>query len=487
MVGAMTTPLPSAAAIDAVTTGAQLAALLEAVDVERLDSDARLAAAAGWQRLAAWVEAGLASAVVAVVGDAPTVDAIAADGRIIDVVDVACHELGAVLRETPGQVMRRVSEARSLVVQLPMVHVALAEGCITSRQARVLREAAQRLELGVAGAAEVSAYLRQVEQLCAVLLPVAALSDDRTLARRARRLVTRLDATGSERRVTAARRHCTDVWLRAGDDGLAIVTAVVPAEVGVAAMQRITTMSTDAQAMDGTAPIGMLRAAAFATLMLADGPVASGAAEAVTPRIAVDVVISLGALLGHEDGTAEVRGGGPVPASVVRQLIAGDAGAQMRRLITDPVRGTLLDVGRRRYRVDERMREFLGLRDQRCRFPGCTKTASACDVDHATNFDGGNSTLANLGVLCRTHHLAKTHAGWRITSSDAEGGCTWRSPHGRQFTHVPEPMGGDGQGAVDGARDGVRGAQKVLRNPGGTRHHSRIERHLEASADFPPY
>ncbi len=101
----------------------------------------------------------------------------------------------------------------------------------------------------------------------------------------------------------------------------------------------------------------------------------------------------------------------------------------------------LLDYGRRTYQVSDRLREFLSARDATCRFPGCNRKAGRCQQDHAIAWDdGGETSPANLGALCVRHHQLKTHAGWSITNSHPDGGCTWTSPHGRKYTHEPKPV-----------------------------------------------
>jgi hypothetical protein len=110
----------------------------------------------------------------------------------------------------------------------------------------------------------------------------------------------------------------------------------------------------------------------------------------------------------------------------------------MRRLVVDPVSGTLLDVGRRSYEVPTRLRELIVLRDRTCRFPGCQRRAARCQIDHADAWeDGGATDAANLGALCVRHHQLKTHGGWRLVDSDPAGGCTWISPQGRRYRHPP--------------------------------------------------
>jgi hypothetical protein len=128
---------------------------------------------------------------------------------------------------------------------------------------------------------------------------------------------------------------------------------------------------------------------------------------------------------------------------VVRGLLADpEVTVTMRRLVTEPVTGHLLDLGRTRYEVPDRLRDFLTVRDQTCRFPGCRRKAARCQVDHAEAWDdGGGTSAANLGPLCVRHHQLKTHAGWTITASHADGSCTWASPHGRTYEHAPRPVG----------------------------------------------
>ena len=126
---------------------------------------------------------------------------------------------------------------------------------------------------------------------------------------------------------------------------------------------------------------------------------------------------------------------------MVRALLTDpDVAVTIRRLVTDPLTGHLLDHGRRTYAIPDRLREFIVARDRTCRFPGCARRADRCQIDHAQPWDDGGSTSPdNLGALCVRHHQLKTHAGWQITHSRPDGGCTWTSPHGRVYEHAPPP------------------------------------------------
>jgi len=141
-------------------------------------------------------------------------------------------------------------------------------------------------------------------------------------------------------------------------------------------------------------------------------------------------------------GAAEIRGAGAVSADVVRDLLADPQVAiTMRRLVTDPVTGHLLDYGRTTYEIPDPLRRYLVARDRTCRFSGCHRRAEKCQLDHATAWDdGGDTNPTNLGALCLRHHQLKTHAGWDITDSRADGSCTWHSPQGRRYDHHPPPF-----------------------------------------------
>ena len=114
---------------------------------------------------------------------------------------------------------------------------------------------------------------------------------------------------------------------------------------------------------------------------------------------------------------------------------------QLRRLVVDPITGTAIDLGRTRYEVSEPLRRWISARDRTCRFPGCRRRATACQVDHIESWDDGGSTdAANLQALCTRHHQLKTHRGWRATRDPDTGRTHWTSPRGRPYVVDPEPV-----------------------------------------------
>ncbi len=66
------------------------------------------------------------------------------------------------------------------------------------------------------------------------------------------------------------------------------------------------------------------------------------------------------------------------------------------------------------YVPSKALADFVRCRDLTCRWPGCDRPATECDVDHTIPYAAGGPTHAsNLKCYCRTHHLVKTFWGWQ--------------------------------------------------------------------------
>lgn len=79
---------------------------------------------------------------------------------------------------------------------------------------------------------------------------------------------------------------------------------------------------------------------------------------------------------------------------------------------------------------------FVRCRDLTCRFPGCHKPATRCDLDHTIPYPRGKTQASNLKCLCRFHHLVKTFLGWRDHQLP-DGTVEWLSPTGQRYTTHP--------------------------------------------------
>ena len=117
------------------------------------------------------------------------------------------------------------------------------------------------------------------------------------------------------------------------------------------------------------------------------------------PHITVTVPYEI--LVGAKDQLPEIDGT-PVDPETVRRL-ACDAG--IVRIVTAG-ESQPLDVGRRTRTIPPAIRRALELRDGGCVAPGCDRPPAWCDVHHKTHWaDGGTTTLDDLELRCRPHHM----------------------------------------------------------------------------------
>ncbi len=367
--------------------------------------------------------------------------------RILTITDEAREELAAALHRSPAAVHEQLVTARLLTGPLAGTMSALSAGSITAFHARAIADEARRLSSAEGDAETFSRDCGLVE---ARVLPRAHSLTVGATRRFARAAVLRVDSEGQERRRAAARKTI-DVHMYAEDDGLAVLLARLP----LAEATRVHA-ALDAAARqtfeEGGSTLGQRRAQALILAVCGDAsaaessPTDTSAAHPSATGVDISIVIEAGALLGITDLPATITGalGGPntISAAAVRELLADPAiPTSLRRLLTDPVTGHLLDRGRTTYAVTGALRDFLVARDVTCRHPGCTRPAARCQVDHAVEWaDGGPTDTANTGLLCIRHHQLKTHGGWQIIESRPDGSCTWRSPTGRTYNVDPPPL-----------------------------------------------
>lgn len=130
----------------------------------------------------------------------------------------------------------------------------------------------------------------------------------------------------------------------------------------------------------------------------------------------VTVMVDVDAIGGGAGDPSELDHVGPVDPEIARRL-ACDASV-MRVVMAGP--SEPLDVGRRTPAIPAAMRRAVIIRDRHCRFPGCDRPHTWCDVHHIVHWaDGGPTALLNLILLCRRHHgLVHPPRGFRLELSD---------------------------------------------------------------------
>jgi hypothetical protein len=91
------------------------------------------------------------------------------------------------------------------------------------------------------------------------------------------------------------------------------------------------------------------------------------------------------------------------------------------------------------YRIPDRMRDLIEVRDQDCGFPICRRPASRCDLDHTVPYDQGGLTCpCNISGGCRHDHRMKGSTAWRLRQP-RPGTLIWTAPSGLSWTVTPQP------------------------------------------------
>jgi hypothetical protein len=348
---------------------------------------------------------------------------------------VVVSEVACALRISERAADVLVAESKALVNDLPATMGALRSGAIGYRQARTIVDNVATLS---------DADRAELERL---VLPVAAESTPGIFDRRVRAVREKLDPGSSVARhshaVVDRRVECTG-----GRDGMAWLSAYLPAVQAVAIFSRLTDAARALQATGEPRTLDQSRADLVATALLdGSGQRAGDSPEVDSPELAVLrrirprvlVTVPVLTLLGHGHEPAVLDGYGPIDPETARMLTA-DA-PSMTRLLTHPETGAVLSVGRRKYRVPADLRAWLRVRDGTCRFPGCGRSAGSCDLDHTTDWQyGGHTDWHNLAHLCPKHHRLKHDGGWRATQANDEDGIgvlTWTAPSGRRYATPP--------------------------------------------------
>jgi hypothetical protein len=346
------------------------------------------------------------------------------------------EEIAAALRVAPATAQMKLDSARMLANHLPLTAEALATGEISPAHATVIaRETERAVRAGLAPDA-----IRQIEERA---LTHAEMHTPGQVANKVKALIAKISPEEFEEAVEAATEQ-RRVDFYPESDGMATVVALLPAADALTLRNAL-----DAMAQMSLQRDRELKEAGISEQLSRDdfirsmdnrradalGELAAKAladlSEFYRPQrkpVTVNITMDLPTALGLAENPAVLSDYGPIPASVARELAAD---GKWRRFVSDPISGSLLDLGRETYEPPQALRDFLLARDRICRFPGCRRPGHQTDIDHSKSWEsGGETSRGNLGLLCRRHHRMKTHGGWRLESHD-DGSCTWTSPQGK--------------------------------------------------------
>lgn len=155
-------------------------------------------------------------------------------------------------------------------------------------------------------------------------------------------------------------------------------------------------------------------------------------------RVVLNIIARADTLSGDSDQPAYIEGYGVISAEQLRELAA----TASRRLLEEyPAGADPLS-----YHPSAALERAIHCRDLTCRFPGCSRPAEFCDLDHTIPFNhadpgaGGLTVPGNLKCLCRLHHRIKTFfggpSGWRDVQLP-DGTVVWTSPTGKTYRTTP--------------------------------------------------
>ncbi len=341
---------------------------------------------------------------------------------------VASSELAAATRISEREAQQLVADSTTLVDELPATLDALRSGRVSYRHASILIDEARSLPAESWASFEAKA------------LPEAETRTPAGFRQRARTLREREHPTSvDERRRDAVEGR--SVRLESGRDGMAWLTAHLPAEQAIGAYNRLTEMASGLGAVDEPRTLAQRRADVFADLLI-DG-VAPNTGFGRGVRATVLVTVPALTLLDRDShgpkasgaAPATLEGYGPIADDVARRLAAH--APSFVRLLTHPETGAVLSVGRDRYTVPRDLKLWLRIRDETCRFPGCGRSAAHADLDHTVDWQHHGATRHdNLAHLCQAHHRLKHQTDWRVNHAGG-GALEWRAPSGRVYRTEP--------------------------------------------------
>jgi hypothetical protein len=321
----------------------------------------------------------------------------------VDTEEAVAAEVGAALRIGQGVAGSRLRYARAMRERLPGVGEVFAAGDIDFRMFQTI---VFRTDL----ITDPDVLAAVDAQLAVKVARWPSLSRGR-LAAQVDNVVARADADAVRRR--AQQRADREVWIADVLDGTSVLQGRL--------------LTTDAHALDK-------RLDALAATVCAHDPRTREQRRADALGALAAGADRLGCRCGRPDCAAGKRPAGPVVIHVIAEQASVGGGAVgpafelggegliapelLAELAVSAKRMPLIHPGEAApepgYLPSKALADFVRYRDLTCRWPGCDRPATDCDIDHTIPYAAGGPTHAsNLKCFCRTHHLVKTFWGWR--------------------------------------------------------------------------
>ena len=373
-------------------------------------------------------------------------------------------EYSAAGRVSKGSIEFSFADALALGTSFLIIRAAFDRGTITAAHVREIARAGAIVTEAVRNGRADASVLELYQ--AAVLVVAESDTPARTRAHACQVAATLANETLIERHTRAADERC--VRVRSLDDGLALLTAVLPEQLAVAIQDRITQLArhiirtrddrepvlaptmTDGDWIrpEDVSPADPLSGAIFGESETFTTDPLAGLVDPLTDplhstdvehipddtrtidQVRADLLADL--LLAADPSEALGTGLDGIQARIQVTVAASTlAGADDRPAELDGFGPLHPDIARElagrntgwsrlfldstgmvtetdTYTPTEGMRRHLRARDQHCRFPGCRMPVHRCDIDH--NHDharGGKTRIDNLSHFCRGHHVLK--------------------------------------------------------------------------------
>jgi hypothetical protein len=401
--------------------GPELAALLAAVDRDRLTGYDRIDLLQARARQVAHDQAEMYADMLAV-AEAVGEELSSEGCDLAEIEDSAASEIRACLVWTRRAAESQLGLARDLCQRLPQVWQALDVGLIDLPRARVIVNQTLHLDSELA------------EQVAYEALERASTQTTGQLRARIQRLCISVDPESAKHRYEQGLKERL-VAVEANDDGTAGLYGMqLPAADTHAAMRRINRLARAARAKNDPRSMDQIRADVFLDLL--NGRYQMHTVDRTLGG--VELRVDLTTLAGLAEAPGELAGFGPVIADIARQVAGEQTDAEWRYTITDPETGAVVHNGTTRRRPTTTQKREVQTRNPTCVFPGCRMPSTDCDIDHNREWaQGGATTPTNLAPLCRHDHTVR-HRGWKIRQL-RPGAYQWTSPLGHSYTVGPEP------------------------------------------------
>src|SRR5580693_5501879 len=355
----------------------------------------------------------------------------------IDAFEQTAAEIAAAMNLSPMAATYLVSNAEALDTRLPEVAALLADGRTDWRTVQLI--------IGRTDLITDDELIAKVDQSLAARIGKWHGWSRQRIVNAVDAAVRATDPDAARERRAAAEddRH---IGINALDNGMAELYGTVAASAATAFDRRLSKLAKQVCPADPRT-VDQRRADALAALAQG-GRLACGCGQTDCPakstesdtnrepggaQVVINVVASDQTVHGDSTAPGYLEGYGVIDAAQVRKLAAA-AAASLR--LADPLTSPAAAL---RYQPSAALERAIRCRDLTCRFPGCSRPAMVCDIDHTIPFNHGNpSAGADLFPPPRGPACAAPTPNARSRSKQRSARIAQARKHNRELRPVNE-------------------------------------------------